>query len=106
MLGKIFVFALSFARSPFGSGVGDRHIEKGVVLTLYLWRSESRKFKIFHKMKQWPTPIMVVYTFPVYTNSVGFGIAYPWKVGNARASERGMSNSSDTRASFLGVFLE
>ena len=74
--------------------------------TLYLWRSESRKFKTFHKMKQWPTPIMVVYTFLVYTNSVGFGIAYPWEVGNARASERGMSNSSDTRASFFGVFRE
>ncbi len=40
----------------------------------------------------------------VYTNSVGFGIAYPWEAGNARASERGMSNSSDTRASFFGVF--
>jgi hypothetical protein len=55
-------------------------------------------------MKQWPTPIVVVYTSHVYTNSVGYGIAYPWKVGNARASERGMSNSSDTRASFFDVF--
>ena len=40
----------------------------------------------------------------VYANSVGFGIAYLWKMGNARASEFGMSNSSDTRASFFGVF--
>jgi hypothetical protein len=32
------------------------------------------------------------------------GIAYPWMVGNAKASASGMSNSSDTRASFFGVF--
>jgi len=40
---------------------------------------------------------------PVYTNSVGYGIAYPWMVGNAKASASGMSNSSDTRASFFSV---
>ena len=39
-----------------------------------------------------------LYILFVYSNSVGFGIAYPWKVGDARASERGMSNSSDSRA--------
>ncbi len=45
-----------------------------------------------------------LYNLIVYTNSVGFGIAYLWKMGNARASEFGMSNSSDTRASFFGMF--
>ena len=39
-----------------------------------------------------------------YMKSVGKGIAYPWMVGNAKASASGMSNSSDTRASFFGVY--
>ena len=41
-----------------------------------------------------------------YLNRIAwaYGIAYPWKVGNAKASASGMSNSSDTRASFFGVF--
>ena len=32
------------------------------------------------------------------------GIAYPRKMGNAKALASGMSNSSDTRASFLVCF--
>ena len=43
--------------------------------------------------------------YPLYIRqSVGFGIAYLRMVGNAKASASGMSNSSDTRASFFGVF--
>ena len=49
---------------------------------------------------------MVVYTFPnlYILTAWADGIAYPQMVGNARASKFGMSNSSDTRASFFGVF--
>ncbi len=36
--------------------------------------------------------------------SLGFSVAYPRKMGNARAFMCGMSNSSDARASFFGVF--
>ena len=40
----------------------------------------------------------------VYANSVGFGVAYPRMMGNARAFMCGMSNSSDTRAFFSVCF--
>ena len=46
-----------------------------------------------------------LYILLVYTNSVGYGIAYLQTVGITRAFMCGMSNSSDTRASFFGVFL-
>ena len=36
--------------------------------------------------------------------SVGFGIAYPQKTGNARALGSGISDEHDTRASFLWDF--
>jgi len=57
-MGKIFhssfaipIFFRFFAMSNATDACG-KHIRNGVVLTLYLRNSESRKFQIFHMVKQ------------------------------------------------------
>ena len=83
------------------------YLKKGVVLTLYLRNLESRKFKIHLQDKAIANAHYGSLYIPqfVYANSVGFGIAYPQMVGNARASKFGMSNRSDSHA-FSFVFSE
>jgi len=63
----------------------NRHIKKGVVLTLYLRQIESRKFKIHPQDKAMANVHSFdIYCF-VYAISVGCGIAYSRMEGDARA---------------------
>ena len=91
------IFAPSFCPKK---GEWQTYLKKRRCTTLYLRLLESSKFK---SSARWSKANAHVFWF---WNSVGYGIAYPRMIGSARASSSGMSDSSDTRASFFGVFWE
>ena len=74
------------------------------MLTFYLRLTESRKFIIARKIKQWLDVHEVVLYLGVARHllyihfCVGFDIAYPRAIGNARALVSGIGKSADSHA--------
>lgn len=66
-----------FCHAAKPKGQAEDILKERRCLTLYLRQTESRKFQPYRMVKQWLTPMYLVYTSVVYLTSVGFGIAYP-----------------------------
>jgi len=81
-------------------------LKKGVVLTLYLRPVESRKFQPYRMVKQWLALMYSHILFFVYTIKRGLSALLILGRRQCESLTGGMSNSSDTRASFFGVFWE